>query len=146
MKKKEYIRKYGEAAYEKMQQQKRDWCSTHPEALAEHGRVWRETNPEEAKAWSYKHSRKGGKYYEQDRKRGMNGIPHEKRLVRGKHNRYWTPFKRIIAPESQIHHEWVLGTADYQGVALVEADQHMHGFIDVIQILEGEITLLAEAG
>ena len=27
---------------------------------------------------------------------------------------------------------------------VVEKDQHIHGFIDVIQILEGEITLFTE--
>ena len=33
----------------------------------------------------------------------------------------------------------------YRGLALVEADQHTHGFIDVIKILDGEITIFTEA-
>ena len=74
----------------------------------------------------------------------MRGIPHEKELIRQKHSRKWTLYKKIIAPESQQHHQWLPGTADYIGVALVEKDQHMHGYIDVIQILEGEITLFTE--
>jgi hypothetical protein len=37
------------------------------------------------------------------------------------------------------------GTAEHRGVALVEADQHMRGFVDVIEILEGEIRLPTEA-
>jgi hypothetical protein len=35
-------------------------------------------------------------------------------------------------------------TANYDGVALVEAEQHMSGFLDVIQILAGTITLYTE--
>ena len=77
----------------------------------------------------------------------MNGLPHAKGLIRWKHGKYYAPYKKIIDTENltQLHHEWIPGTADYRGTALVEADSHMHGFIDVIQILEGEITLLTEA-
>lgn len=74
----------------------------------------------------------------------MHGIPHEKELVRQKHGNLYRPYKKIIAPESQLHHQWVPGTAEYTGVALVEAKPHQYGYIDVIQILEGEITLLTE--
>jgi hypothetical protein len=72
------------------------------------------------------------------------GIPGEKTRIRYKHGREWKPYKDIIAPDSQIHHEWVPETAEYRGVALVEKDAHMHGFVDVIEILDGEITLLTE--
>jgi hypothetical protein len=61
-----------------------------------------------------------------------------------RHGYYWRPYKNIIAPGSQLHHNWIPGTADYTGLALVEADQHMRGFIEVIQILEGKITLFTE--
>ena len=73
------------------------------------------------------------------------GWDKKKDLIRGRHRRYYTPYKQIIAPESQLHHEWIPMTAEYRGVALVEANQHLHGYIDVIQILEGEIMLLTEA-
>lgn len=36
------------------------------------------------------------------------------------------------------------GTAKYTDVALVESNPHQYGYIDVIQILEGKITLLTE--
>ena len=75
----------------------------------------------------------------------MSGIPHAKNLIRKKHLKKWAPYKKIIAPASQLHHEWIPETADYRGMALVEKDQHLHGFIDVIQVLEGEITLLTES-
>lgn len=131
MKKEEYIKRYGKEAYEKMHQQSQDW---------------KKKNPEKAKAESREASHKGGKYYEQHRRHQMEGITHEKELVRGKHVKHYHPYKKIIAPDSELHHSWKNdGTAGYIGVALVEKDQHRHGYIDVIQILEGEITLFTEA-
>ena len=129
MKKEEFIRRCGKVAYEKQLQQRREYSAAHRK---------------EAKARLQEQCRKGGKYYEQQKAYNMRGLQHERRLVRVKHRGEWAPFKRIIAPDSQIHHEWIHETADYRGVALVEADQHMHGYIDVIQILDGEITLLTE--
>ena len=92
-----------------------------------------------------KYKQKGSKGYRKAITYQMNGLPHAKRLIRLIHAQKWRPYKQLIAPESQLHHEWIPGTADYRGVALVETDNHTHGFIDVIQILEGEITLLTEA-
>ena len=129
MNKETFIGGYGEAAYERWLQQGRDW--------------WRE-HPEEAKTYNQERNRKGGKYYERTAKYRLTGIPHERGLVRKKHANRYRPYKNIIAPDSQIHHEWIPETANFRGVALVEKEQHMHGFIDVIQILEGEITLLTE--
>ena len=129
MKKEEFIKRYGKEAYEKWRQQKREWGRKHPEVTKTNHR---------------REHRKGGENYERHLKYKITGLPHERELVRGKHQRYWAPYKQIIAQNSQIHHEWIPETANYRGVALVEKDQHMHGFIDVIQILEGEITLLRE--
>ena len=120
------------------------WRTANKDRMQKTRNQWRVANPEKVKATNQETQRKGGKHYERNIQYRMVGLPHEKRLVRGKHNRYWTPYKQIIAPESQIHHEWIPETADYRGVALVEKEQHMHGYIDVIQILEGEITLLTE--
>ena len=130
MKKEERIWRYGEAAWEKKRQQSREWRAAHPKEV--------KVNDQEA-------SRKGGKYYERKRAYHTQGIPHEKDLVRCKHQRKWTPYKKLIAPDSVLHHEWLNnGTADFRGVALVEKDPHQYGYIDVIQILDGEITLLTE--
>lgn len=134
MKKKDFIKKYGKKAYLKQQEQTKDWQSANPSRLQA-----------ASKRQNLKRQRKDGEDYEKAIIYQMNGIPHAKGLIRRKHGYQWWQFKQIIAPESQIHHQWLLGTADYRGVALVEADSHMHGFIDVIQILEGEITLLTEA-
>lgn len=129
MKKEETIKRRGEAAYGKLQQQSRDWLLNHPK---------------EVKARQHERDRKGGRYYGSRTAYNSTGLPHDRNLVRQKHGNLYRPYKRIIAPESQLHHEWIPGTANFRGVALVEKDQHQHGYIDVIQILEGEITLLTE--
>ena len=130
MKKEEYIREYGRAGYEKKLQQDRERLNEHPERIIANARAT---------------GRKGGKYYEYHRQYQTTGLQGKRNLVRVKHRRYYRPYKQIIAPDSQLHHQWVPGASEYMGVALVEKDQHMHGFIDVIQILEGKITLLTEA-
>ena len=56
----------------------------------------------------------------------------------------WRQYKRIIAPGSQLHHQWIPKTSDYTGLALVEVNPHKYGIINVIEILDGEITLFTE--
>ena len=145
MNKEEFIRRYGEVAWEKQLQRGRDWGKAHPKERNALHNNWVSRNPEKEKAHGRERGRKGGKYYEKHKQSHKEGLTGEKCRVMGKHQRLWTPFKKIIAPESQLHHQWLPGTANYTGLALVEADQHMHGYIDVIQILEGKITLLTEA-
>ena len=140
------IRRFGKVTYEKRLRQSRDWKRKYSEEVNAKTKGWRESNPEKVAALDHEKSRKGGKHYEHKIRYMMNGIPHEKDLVRFKHRHRYAPYKKIIAPETQIHHEWIPGTADFRGVALVEANSHQYGFIDVIQILEGEITLLTEEG
>ena len=96
MKKKEYIRKYGIAAYEKKLRQGRDRYAKHPEELRERNRLWRENNqemvkagkanwakshPEEVKAKSQQQCHIGGKYYEKTRQYKTTGIQHEKEFA-----------------------------------------------------------------
>lgn len=135
----------GEETYQKLLQQNQEWRERNPEKAKEIRREWRRNNLKRAKRTDQERHCKGGKYYEQTREYDRTGLRHERNLVRGKHQFRYRPFKQLIAPNSQIHHEWIPGTADYIGVALVETNQHQHGFIDVIQILEGEITLLTES-
>ena len=99
---------------------------------------------EAAKAASHEQARKGGKYYEKHKLAQKMGIPGEKNVIRSKHRTKYRPYKRIIAPDSVLHHQWRPESAEYDGVALVEKDPHQYGFIKVIEILEGEITLLTE--
>ena len=144
MKKEEFVKKYGITAYKKKMQQGRDWRESHPKEMKTHKDKWAENNPEKVKAHSLEGHRKGSKYYEKHKLSHKEGLQGERERVRGKHHRMWTPFKRIVSPDSQLHHEWIPGTPDYRGAALVEKDQHMQGVIDVIQILEGKITLFTE--
>lgn len=141
----EIIERYGKEEHEKRLQRAQEWRANNQERSKQTGREWRESHPEQVKAFNQEQNRKGGKRYEKRKAHKMQGIPHEKELVRGKHHRIWTPYKKIIAPESVMHHEWIPETADYRGVALVEKDQHQYGRIGVIQILGGEITLLTES-
>lgn len=74
------------------------------------------------------------------------GIQELKNKVRTKDADFYRQFKNMIAPASQLHHEWLNnGTAEYSGLALVDPDQHMRGIIDVIYTLRGEITFFTEA-
>ena len=115
----------------------------------EREKIWRKNNPDKVKAQHVKNhpeqSRKGGKYYDKHLEYRRTGLQGERNRIRKKHRRFYYPFKQIIAPASQLHHQWVPSTADYSAVALVETDRHMHGSIDVIRILEGQITLFTEA-
>ena len=133
MRKEEIIERYGEEEYGK---------------ILEHNRTWQANNPDKIKAYNAElHPeicRKGGEYYEKNLEYNRTGLRGERNSIRQKHAKLYHPYKRIIAPESQLHHEWIPDTANYRGMALVEADQHMQGYIDVIQILEGKITLLTE--
>lgn len=148
MKKEEFIRRYGEAVYEKKLQQSRDWNAQYREENREEAndklKEWRAINPDKVEADHREEHRKGGKRYKKHLIYKTIGIPGEKERIRGRHNNHYHSVKQIIAPNSQIHHEWIPETSRYRGVALVEADQHRHGFIDVIQILDGQITILTE--
>lgn len=144
MMKVEIIRRYGEAAYEKMRQQSRRWKVQHREEHNASSRKWDAANPRKVLARHHETGRKGGKYYEKNLEYKRTGLQGERNRIRRKHAKQYHPFKQIIAPESQIHHEWIPDTANFRGVALVEKDQHIHGYVDVIKIIEGEITLLTE--
>lgn len=145
MKKEEYTKKYGKAAYEKQQQQCLDWAAQHREEANARSMKWAIANPNKVIANARETTRKGGKHYEKHLKYETIGLRGARNRIRMSHAQRWRKLKRIIAPDSQLHHQWLPGTADYTGVALVEANQHQHGFIDIIQILEGEITLFTEA-
>ena len=146
--KEEFIRRYGIKAWGRAIQQAREWQRDHPKEVRKRCQKWYRAHPEQVKARNQKVgrelSRKGGKYYEAKVLYQSTGLQGERGKIRRKHAGHYRPYKRIIAPETQIHHEWLPETADYRGVALVEKDQHQHGFVDVIQILEGEITLFTE--
>lgn len=130
--KEEYIKEYGEAAYRAL------------EKMRDATRKWNENHPNKVQEASHEGSRRGGKYYKRVLKYSHTGLQGERNKIRYKHGRKWRDYKNIVAPGSQLHHAWRPGTSEYSGLALVEADQHRHGIIDVIQVLDGEITLFTE--
>jgi hypothetical protein len=159
MKKAEIIERYGEGEYKRRLEQRRagyianraeekayqkKYKEEHPEEVIAADKKYREEHPEEVKANHQEQNRKGGKHYAKHLKDQHTGLQGARNKIRSKHARQYKPYKQIIAPESQIHHEWVPKTDEYRGVALVEKDAHMHGIVDVIEILDGEITLLTE--
>jgi hypothetical protein len=129
MKKEEFIRRYGRTAYAKRCNQTEKWGLSHQKEL---------------RAAARERGRNGGKYYEQCRKYKITGLQGVRNKIRGYHNRRWAKYKKFVAHGSQLHHQWAPGSPRYKGVALVEADQHRHGIIDVIRILEGKITMFTE--
>ena len=144
MKKEDFIKRRGQAAYDKQLQQGRDWKAWHHEESNVQSRMWAVNNSERGKANDREKCRKGGKNYAHTLEYHKTGLQGEKNKIRSRHAHHYYRYKRLIAPASQIHHEWIPGTADFRGIALVEANQHMHGFVDVIKILNGKITLLTE--
>lgn len=132
MNKEERIGRYGGAAYEKLLQQMRDWKAQ-----------WRKVNPDKAKANNQEIHRKGGKYYGQHLEYNRTGLQGERHKIRMKHWHIYHTIKQAT-PNSVIHHEWIQGTAEYRGVALVEEEAHQNGIIKVIKILEGDITVFTE--
>lgn len=129
MKKVKCIARFGKEGYNRRLARERMRKKEHPEAVV---RARRERE------------RTGGKYYAKKLEYSCTGLPGARHNIRIKHAKMWRPYKNIIAPGSQIHHEWIPRSANYRGVALVEADQHMHGVIKVIEVLEGNITMLTE--
>ena len=143
MKKEEYIKRYGEAAYEKMQHQSREWDAQHPKEHNARSKKWCEANQDKAKANNHEVSRKGGKYYEKSLIYQRTGLQGERRVIRNKHAKLYRAIKQAT-PNCVLHHEWISGTANYRGVASVETEAHQNGIIKVIKILQGEITIFTE--
>ena len=154
-----YIAKNGDAAYTKRLERRRERGEelpggekqrsqgrrdADPEKWREYDRAWRERNPQKVKEKGHKVSRKGGAYYEKKKIYKQTGISGERERVRMRDSYRWRLYKHIIAPNSQLHHQWILETADYTGLALVEANPHKYGIIDVIEILNGKITIFTE--
>ena len=177
MKKEDYIKRYGQAAYDKRLQQRRDWGVIHREKLNTINRKWRTGHREEAKAssneWRSLHreehnalckkwhevnlekAKASSKVYNQEvRCKGGKGYGHmleyQRTGLQGERNKirymHWRKHRTIreATPNSVLHHEWLPGTANYRGVALVEKEAHRHGIIKVIKVLEGKITLFTE--
>ena len=134
MKKEEYIRKYGPAAWE---------------AKLSKARRTRITNKVD-KGLKDKKESKTENYIEQQelmrvqwkkdkgtkrRSRLSEDVLMERQKIRHAHYIKWGG-----GIDLDIHHGWIGDTADYQGVALVERDAHRRGIINIVIPIEGGIT------
>jgi hypothetical protein len=144
MNKEVFIRRYGVVAYKKKLESNSAWKRGNPNSIRRHDKTWRDSNPDRVEAKDHERNRKGGKYYEEKVSYMKTGVPGERHRIRTIDARRWRKYKKIIAPESQVHHEWISGTSRYRGIALVERNAHQRGIIDVIRVLHGKITLLIE--
>ena len=136
-------RKWHAAHRDKCNASSRDWNAKHREEMNLINKRWRANNPDVAKASDSQKCRKGGKYYNWNREYQRTGLQGERNKIRDKHKRQHRAIKQAT-PNSVLHHEWIPGTANYRGVALVEKEAHENGIIKVILILEGQITLFTE--
>lgn len=145
MKKDEFIAKYGEEAYKKQLAKNclraAEWHQAHQEEHNASKRDWRNAHPEEVKARNREICRKGGKYYDKMLKYKQTDLQRKKNKIRKNHNLEFREIKDTLAEEVELHHEWIGDTAEYRGVGFVEKVAHQHGYIDVILLLDGEITL-----
>jgi hypothetical protein len=67
-------------------------------------------------------------------------IQAERDKIRARDGRKWRSLKQQYFQELDVHHSWVEDTSNYLGAALVEKEAHRKGLINVVQILEGQIT------
>lgn len=138
--KSDFIAAHGEAAYAKRLERRRAWGANLPGGEAQRSQERRDADPE----MTWQSDRKGGKYYERKLKYDRNGLRGERMRIRHRHGKKWAKYKRIIAPNSVIHHSWIPNTAEYTGVGLVEKTAHEYGIIKVIEILDGNIRIFTE--
>ena len=118
----------------------RERRENHPNEMKD----WRAANRDKVVAYNQEGSCKGGKYYKAKLEYQRTGLQQQRRKIRWHHWHLYRHIKKAIAPNSVFHHEWIPGTADYRGVALVDKGLHRRGIIKVIKLLEGQITLFTE--
>ena len=104
---------------------------------------WKKSNLEKDKAKKDRERvlryTKGGDKYEENCEYRRTGIQGERNKIRRRDRRTWQPFKNFIALDTEVHHAWIKGTANYNGVAIV--DKSEHGIINPILILENSILI-----
>ena len=157
--KSKFIEGHGEETYEVRLTRRRNWGAqlqggeaqrsrerreAEPERYKGYVRAWRKRNPNKVIEQGRQVSRKSGKYYKKKQIYKSTGLQGGREKIRARDNGRWRKYKRFVAPGSQLHHAWCINSENYTGLALVEADAHMHGFINVIKIIEGEIRLFTE--
>jgi hypothetical protein len=136
MKKEEYIRKYGPAAWEeRLSKTRRTRVKNKVDKglkIKNESNKGNQTDQQESLRDQWK-KENGAKF----RSRLNECVLQERNKIRQAHHAKWG------SADFDIHHEWSEDTADYRGVALVERTPHRHGVIKVVIPLEGVITNFA---
>ena len=139
-----FIKRYGYDKWDMSLEDWREWYDLNQQESKGKARIWRSQHPDIVKQKNREIWSAGGKYYAKNILYNKTGLRRERNKIRNIDSVRFRNFKRIIAPNSIIHHQWIPGTSNFSGSALVEKKAHQYGFIDVIQILDGEITVLTE--
>lgn len=141
--KEDYIAEFGAEEYARMLE--REWYGEDSESQRKYHKEWPRQHYGRLQEDKKHRGRRGTIYYDSVRAYQRTGVQGERNKVRALHAHRWRKYKTIIAPNSELHHQWLPGSADYTGLAIVETNTHRYGKINVIEILEGEITLLRES-
>lgn len=131
MKKEEIIKQYGIEEYQRQLEDNKERTAT-----------WSRNNIKKVEEAKRERMNKGGKYYQNILKYNRSGIQKSRRKIRNRDARRWKKYKGNWLTETEIHHCWIPGTAQYNGIALVDKMEHQHRIINPIEILEGIIILM----
>ena len=159
MNKQEYIKYYGEEGWRNLLEKQKEYYKqnkerkkrysneyrkVHVEKYKGYKKHWALRNPDKIKQTRNNQCRKTGLFYERNLIKEHTGLRGARNKIRSKHANVWRKYKGNWLIETQIHHEWIEGTAGYRGIAIVDKMEHQYGIINPIKILEGEITLLCD--
>ena len=140
----DYHKQYHAIHREERNESSRKYHSEHREESNIRSKGWYKGNPEKVEE-NRKKQRKGGIYYEKKLRADQTGLRGERNRIRKKHAKRWRKYKGNWLTETQIHHEWIEGTAEYQGIAIVDKMEHQYGIINPIVILEGVVVIRPSA-
>jgi hypothetical protein len=97
------------------------------------------------KEYNKRRNRKGGESYDTYKKYNVTGIRGKRTRVRAIDGKNWRPFKKIIAPETEVHHLWKDGSAEFFGLAIVDISiTRIHEDAEVM--LDGYFNIGAKTG
>lgn len=117
----------------------------NPEKVKKLKRKGDVANPAKVRGYSLDQSTKGGKGYLKMRAYSQQPVPNARHRVRARHETKYRGIKLLLESffeglKLQLRHQWLSGTAEYTGLALVDTERHQRGIISVVYPLEGVIT------
>ena len=67
---------------------------------------------------------KGGTHYEKEKEYNRTGLRGERHRIRCIHRKAYRLFKKFFGIDTNIHHEWIPGTAKYRSICVLEVEDH----------------------